>query len=76
MNRCRPVKKDTKEDPPPVWTRNFRVLGSSEPTPEKPLRSGGAQGGSQSNPPSWIPNRGVQDEPCTGLHQGRQEIGG
>ena len=34
--------------------------GSSEPTPEEPLRWRGAQGGSWSNPPKWIPNRGVQ----------------
>ena len=31
--------------------------------PKSPLRRGGAQGGSGSNPPSWIPNRGVQCEP-------------
>ena len=36
-----------------------------EPTSEEPLRGGGAQGGSGSTPPSWIPNRGVQDEACT-----------
>ena len=38
---------------PPVGTRNPRVLGSSEPTPEEPLRRGGAQGGSGSDPPPW-----------------------
>ena len=42
-----------------------RVLGSSEPTPEGPLRGRGAQGGSGSSPPNWIPNSGVQGEPCT-----------
>ena len=46
-----------------MGTRNPRVLGSSEPTPEEALRRGGAQGGSGSNPPNWIPNRGVQGEP-------------
>ena len=51
--------------PPPVGTRNPRVLGSSEPTPEKTLRRGGTQGGSGSNPPNWIPNRRVQGDPCT-----------
>ena len=50
--------------PHPWGTRNPRVLGSSEPTPEEPLRRGGAQGGSGSNPPNWIPNSGVQGEPC------------
>ena len=44
--------------PPPVGS----LIGSSEPTPEEPLRRGGAQGGSGSNPPNWIPNRGVQGE--------------
>ena len=34
--------------------------GSSEPTPEERLRKGGAQGGSGSSPPNWIPNSGVQ----------------
>ena len=29
---------------PPVGTRNPRVLGSSGPTPEEPLRWGGAHG--------------------------------
>ena len=43
---------------PPVETRNPRVLSSSEPTPEEPLRGGGAQGGSGSSPPNRIPNRG------------------
>ena len=52
-------------DPTPLGTRNPRVFCSSEPTPEESLCGGGAQGGSGSNPPSWIPNRGVQGEPCT-----------
>ena len=42
---------------------NPGVLASSEPTPEKPLRRGGAQGLSGSSIPNWIPNRGVQVEP-------------
>ena len=36
---------------PPAGTRNTRVLGSSEPTPEEPLRGGGAQGGSPTRSP-------------------------
>ena len=47
----------------PVVTQNPWVLASSEPTPEEPLRRGGAQGGSGSSPPIWIPNCGVQVVP-------------
>ena len=56
-------KADGEHFLPPVETRNPRVLSSLEPTPEEHLRRGGAQGGSGSSPPSWIPNRGVQGEP-------------
>ena len=49
-----------KTEPSPVRTWNLWVLGSSEPTPEEPLRRRGAQGGSGSSPPNWIPNLGVQ----------------
>ena len=49
---------------PPVGTRNLQRPGSSEPTPEEPLRRVGAQGGSGLNPPIWNPNSGVQGEPC------------
>ena len=58
---------------PPVGTWNPGVLGSSEPTPEDPQRRGGAQGGSGSSPPSWIPNRGVQgtDDTAVILHSFR-----
>ena len=48
---------------PPVGTRTPRVLGSSEPTSEEPLRGRGAQGGSGSNPPNWISNSRVHGEP-------------
>ena len=50
------LRPPTRGDPEP------RVLRSSEPTPEETLRRGGAQGGSGSHGPSWIPNRGVQVE--------------
>ena len=50
--------------PPPVGTRNPRALGSSEPTPEEPcVGEEGRAGLGQT--PNWIPNRGVQGEPCT-----------
>ena len=48
---------------PPVGTWNPGNLSSSDPTPEEPLRRGGAQGGSGSSPPNWIPNSGVQGVP-------------
>ena len=46
-----------------MGTRNSRVFGSSEPTPEEPLRRRGAEGGSGSSPSNWIPNSGVQGWP-------------
>ena len=58
-----PSEKPKVIYPPPVGTRNPQVFGSLEPTHEEPLRRGGAQGGSGSSPPSWIPNCGVQGEP-------------
>ena len=57
------ARHDRGFPPPPVETRNPRVLGSSEPTPEEPLCRGGAQGGSGSRSPNWSPNGGVQGEP-------------
>ena len=55
-----PCRKPVKSVSPPVGTRNFRVLRSSELTPEELLRGGGAQGGSGLSPPNCIPNSGVQ----------------
>ena len=45
---------------PPVRTLNPRVLGSSEPTHEEPLRRRGAQGVVCVRPSRLDPNRGVQ----------------
>ena len=52
------ARRATRGDSEPSGLRLF-----SEPTPEELLRWGGAQGGSGSSPPIWIPNRGVQGEP-------------
>ena len=59
--------KQLVQGPPPVGTRNPRVLGSSQPTPEELLRKGGAQGGSgSSGSPSWVQGELVQSD--TGQH--------
>ena len=46
--------------PPPPTRGDLEplVLGSSEPNPEEPLCGGGAQGGSGSSAPNWIPDCG------------------
>ena len=47
---------------PPVGTRNFpgpRLFGTLPPP--RPSPRGGAQGGSGSNPPNWIPSRGSRE---------------
>ena len=52
-----PPHPPTRGDPEPPGPRLFGTHS------RRATAWGGAQGGSGSNPPSWIPNRGVQVEP-------------
>ena len=46
-----------------VWTRTPGYSALRNPHLKKPLRKGGAHGGSGSNPLNWIPIVGSRDEP-------------
>ena len=66
------VEHELREASRHPWEpRTSWVLGSSEPTPEEPLRRGGSQGGSGSSPPTGSPivlSRLSQYRRCCGQH--------